>query len=379
MITVALIEKNRCNFDDLGLYASPLMYAEHEPEQRASIKASIDNYIWSVIGPYVKFIEIDSNDFLTHICENLIKSHPGRNYDDFFYHTEGSYSFPKKYIEFIHAQPLWREYVDGETENINNIGCLFSLKQHVIENTCVVFANDYISATSITKNSAQTTIIGSICKKDIIRLIKRRFYFSAILIKENSFVKYYYQNPSYLIRKIYGLQEKDSIEKLPFELLKYNLLFYFQHDKKKYINKMATRINGLYRLYGDVLMLHELEENVFANISIHEAKRLNVLGYGRLYDRQIKGEETHTITQVDVNEKGEESEKKVTPFWSRYIVVNHRMSQWKKNKNKCINCHKDIRNLIVCDKCYRAKYCSESCQKEFSSYHTDECMNPKTF
>lgn len=378
-ITIAVIEKNRCTFDDLGKYASPLLYTEHSADERRKIKNQIDDYIWSVIGPYIKFIEIDGSDLLSQVCENLIKYHPGKSYDDFFYHTEGSYSFPKKYIEFIHAQPLWHDYCDGQAENINNVGCLMSLKQHVIENTCIVFGNDYVLPDI---KSSQTTVIGSINKKDIIRIIKRRFYFSAILIKESSIVKYYYQNPVYLISKIYGLAENDTIEKLSCDLFKYNLLLYFQHNKinrkDKYVNKIATRINGLYQLHGDVLMLHELEENIFANISLREAKRLNVLSYGRLYDRQSKPEEVHTVVQVDVDEKGSEHEKKVTPFWSRYIIMNKRMDKWKKEKNKCINCHGEIKNLIVCDKCYRAKYCSESCQKEFSSYHTEECINPKS-
>ncbi|XWV24880.1 hypothetical protein QJ856_gp0903 [Tupanvirus deep ocean] len=374
MITVAVIEKNNCTFDKMEEYASCLLYAEHTDEERKKIKENINNYIWSVIGPYVKFVDVDEGDFLGTVCDHLTSCFPGRKMDEeFFYHTEGSYSFPKKYIEFMHCQPLWKEYKDSQLENMNTLACLMSLKHNVIENTCVVFSNRY------DLSAPHFTVMESITKEDILRIVRRRFYFSAILIKDDQFVKYYYQNPSYLISKIYGLTEKDNIQKLSHSLLKYNLAFYFQHDKTKYVNKIATRINGLYRLHGDVLMLHEMEENVFANLSIHEAKRLNVLAYGRLYDRELKKEEIHTVDTVEVDDKGKQVDKKVTPLWSRYIVVNSRMLQWQEKKNKCINCYAEMKTPIVCDKCYRVKLCSVNCQKEFSSYHSDECINPKSF
>ena len=176
--------------------------------------------------------------------------------------------------------------------------------------------------------------------------------------------------------QVYGLTENDNIERLPLSHLKYNLLFFFQYDKSKYVNKIATRINGLYRMYGDVLMLHELEENIYANISLHEAKRLNVLSYGRLYDRQLKSDETHTTNKIEVDENGKEHEKKVIPYWSKYITIENRMIKWKENKNKCIYCNGEMIKPIMCDKCFRVKYCSKKCQRDFSDYHGDECINP---
>jgi hypothetical protein len=373
MITIAVVEKNKCNFDRIEEFVAPLLYVDHENLDRKKIKEKIDSYIWSVMEPYVKFIEINSDDLLYDCCNNLTQCFPGRKVDDeFFYHTEGSYSFPKKYIEFMYCQPLWKEYADSQPENMNHLACLLSLKHNVIENTCIVFANKY------DLSAPRFTVIDSITKEDLIKIIRRRFYFSAILIGDDKITKYYYQNPSYLISKVYGLNEKETIEKLSVNHFGYNLVFYLQHDKSKYINKIATRINGLYRLHGDVLLVHEMEENVYANISVREAKRLNVLSYGRLYDRQLKNEEIHQVPAYQVDEDGKETEKKITPLWSRYIIVEHRMMKWQNNKNKCIYCSSEMKKPIVCDKCYRAKYCSIACQKEFSHYHTDECINPKS-
>lgn len=373
MKTIAVIKKNNCKFDEMEKYARPLLYKEHSLEERKKLKNDLNNYIWSVIEPYVEFINFEEDDdFMTIACYNATKCFADKDPDYFFYHTEGSYSFPKKYIEMIYAQPLWNDYPANTIENMNNIACLFSLKHHVIENNCVILANKYdLSAPFYTS-------IDSINKDDIIRIIRRRYFFTAILIKNNNIVKYYYQEPKYLITHIYGLSENDKIEKLSTSLLKYNLVFYFQHDKSKYVNKIATRINGSFRLHGDVLMLHEMEENIFANISIHEAKRLNVLSYGRLYDRQLKDDEIHTIPTVEVDENGNQTEKKTTPLWSRYIVGERRMIKWNENKDKCINCFQKISTPIICDLCYRAKYCSINCKKEFKHYHDDECINPKS-
>lgn len=370
MATIAVIEKNQCTFDNLEKYALPLLYREHTNEERKKIKKEIDNYLWSVIEPHVKFIQIQSNDdFMTIVCNQLTQSFPNKNPDEFFYHTDTSYSFPKRYIELIHCQPLWPEYQKDQQKNMNCLGCLFSLKHNVIENHCVIMANRY------DLSNKHYVAVDSVTKEDILRVIRRRFFFSAILIQDQKLTKYYYQNPSFLVSKIYGLSENDNIEKLSITHLKYNLLFYFQHDKNKYVNQIATRINGSYRLHGDVLLLHEMEENIFNNLSIHEAKRLNVLSYGRLYDRKLKDEETHTITTVEVDENGKEKKKDL--YWSRYIVSEKRMLTWKVNKNKCINCNQEMKNPITCEMCYRVKYCSVSCKKEFDNYHLDECINPK--
>lgn len=373
MRTIAVIEKNRCQFDKMEEFALPLLYKQHNDEERILIKNNINNYIWSVIEPYVKFIDIEEEDFITQVCENITKGFPERKPDEFFYHTEGSYSFPKKYIEFIYCQPIWKDYVESKTENMNNLACLFSLKHNIIENSCVIFVNKF------DMKAAHFTAMDSITKEDIIRIVRRRFLFSAIIIKQDSMVKYYYQNPAFLISNIYGLTDQDNIEKISISHLKYNLVLYFQHDKSKYINKIATRINGCYQLHGDVLVIHEMEENVFANISIHEAKRINVLSYGKLSDRKLTEEEIHTVSAVEIDTNGKEVEKKVTPFWSRYIIINHRMNEWQNQKMKCANCHDEVLCPVICPKCFRTKYCSKKCMDEFDTYHSEDCINPKSF
>ncbi len=134
----------------------------------------------------------------------------------------------------------------------------------------------------------------------------------------------------------------------------------------------------MYQLHGDVLLLHELEENIHANLSIKETKKLNILSYGRLYDRELKKEEIHTVKMTELGKDGTETEKNIIPYWSRYIVVEARIKKYDNIKNLCMNCGKNMIKKIICNKCYRARYCSQNCMNEFAHYHDDECINPKS-
>lgn len=368
MKTIAIVNKNQLDFDQVEKFILPLLYRDIAVEEKDKIKEEINNYLWSMIEPYVIFREVDENDLLTEVCTQLMKPFADKSPDQVFYHTEGSYSFPKRYLEVIHCQPLWKDYLLAQKENINAIACLFSLKHIVIENTCIIIANKYdLAAPYFAK-------IDSITKEDILKVMRRRFYFSAILVRKDEMIKYYYQNPAYLVSKIFHLGDKDSIQKLSFSHLKYNLVYYFKQDNKESINQIATRINGSHAVRGDVLILHELEENIYANLSIHEVKRLNVLSYGRLYDRQLKEEENYTLPTTELTENGQEITKKTVPYWSRYLVIERRMIHWRKNKNKCINCCQELETPIICEKCFRVRFCSITCQKEFKWYHDDECI-----
>lgn len=371
MPIIAVISKNNCQFDDLETYVLPLLYQYHDETTRLQLKNKLNDYLWEIIEPYVTFINCQSDTFMETICTHLVKEFPDKNLDEFFYHTESSFSFPKKHTELMYCQPTWSHQKDQKV-NMNFIGCLFSLKHNVIENTCVVLANNYDIS------SQNNIVVGDVTKNDILRMIKRRYFFSAELIKNDTITKYYYQNPGYLVSKLFDLKEQDTIEKLTVGFLKYNLSFYCNQNKNQYVNKIATRINGLYQLYGDVLVLNEMDEHVYTNLSTHELRRLNVLAYGRLYDRQLKADEIHEESHFEVDEQGKEIEKKKTPLWSKYIIIDKRMSEWQNNKNKCFYCNKNIEKHVTCDKCFRIKYCSVKCQSEYNNYHSDDCINPKS-
>lgn len=378
MVVIAEIMKNRCEFDEIEKYVGPILYKPYDKNENTQQKDLIENYIWSVMEPYISFTTIDfekqPESIFKQVCENLSSDFPNRIATDFLYDVSGSYSFTKNSLEIIHCVPLWNDYVQSELSNINNIGCLSCIDQRVIENKCIMISNKY-SASSKTRDTMR---IDSVEKSDIVRVIKRRYYFSAILIGNDNITKYYYQEPKYLLKEIFKLDESDTIEKVSVSVLGYNLTFYFRKENT-YVNEIATRINGMYKLKGDVLVIHEIDTNVYAGLSRKEIKRLNVLGYGRLYDREIKSSELHP-TEVDTLDKdGKQTKKKVIPLWNRYLILDKRMVKWVSNKKCCISCGKpNLVNPIKCNKCFRALYCSQQCMMEFYGYHVDECINEKS-
>lgn len=374
MKRIALIKKNRVNFDQIEEYASPLLYKKLNKDTILFLKKSLNDYIWSVVSPFITFIDVDSSedldlDLMTVICTNLTNEFDDKSPDDFFYRTEGSYSSPKRFIELVHCQPTWSSYEPSTEDNLspmNNIGCLFSLEHNVIENSCVLIVNSY------DLNLDRFISLDSITKEDICRVVRRRYFYTGVLVDPTEsfpLIKYYYQDPAYLISSIYS---KNSIQHLSFTHLKYNLVMHFENnDNDQPTNEICSRINSTHRIKGKCLILHEMDENVFCNLSIHEVKRLNVLSYGTIQNRQLLPTEMHSFQIQMIDEHS--PEKKICPLWSRYIVLNSRMLKWKETKNKCFNCGNNMLIPIVCNGCYRIKYCSSSCQKEFRHLHQSEC------
>lgn len=385
MATFALIKPNKCTFDDLDKCVTPLLYIEDTNHDRKTLKKSLNEYIWSQIEPFIEFVNVqgDPEDMLTCLCTRLIEQFPNNKPDDFYYHTEASYSFPKKYLEQVHYHIVDSKKDDktDDKTDLNYLGCLFNLKHHAIEHTCAIIANKYDFTSDCFVR------VDSVTKEDILRVIRRRYFFSAVLIKENAFAKYYYQNLSHLITQVFGLDSTSSITKISFTLFRYNIVFYFKpNNTSAYVNQAATRMAGSHIIHGDVLMIHELDTHVYGNLSIREAKRLNVLSYGRLYDRDLKEDEIKPMERFaeDIKEVNNESNqtgtepsvqtKKVIPIWSRYLVVERRMAKWQENKNRCIHCGLENNKLYACNKCYRVKYCSKRCEEDFRAYHSSECF-----
>lgn len=346
MITIAVIQQNDVTFEALGPYLSDLVYVEN-PNSRAARQC-----IKSLIQNYITFHQVSEDQFLELACLELIGDQDPAN---LFFHTETSFSSPKGCAEIIYCE----NQVD-KTAPMNQLASLLSLKHTVIRGKCVVILNQYAPLRKI-----------PISLDHLVSLFKRRFYFSAILIKPSGqCIKYYYQDIRYLIHMIYGVDSNDTINTLSVDLLHHPLNFFFVYRKSE-INSMATRLNGMYRLHGDVLLMHCLESSVPTNLSLSEIHRLDKLARGRLYDRQIKPAETQQETRV--NAEGQEVSKEVQ--WSRYALVASRLTNdsW----NRCVSCgSKPV--TLECTRCYRVSYCSTQCQIEYRGHHYDDCINEKS-
>lgn len=375
-ITIAIVKKNNIIFDKMEDYVMPLLYKKYDKQNFKSMKDELHSYIWSMIKDYVVFEEINMEDLIDVACHRLIEpfQEEQKDFGDFLFHTDSSYTFPKKYIEILYCQPGWKQYQTLQKENMNNIGCLCSIKQNIIENNCVLIGNTYdlknecyVQKTSITKH-------------DIIRIIKRRYFFSGIYIDDDVVCKYYYQNPKYLLTTVFNITEEDNLQHINCNLFNYNLSFYFKKKDMGNPNKICTRLNGSFLVKGPAMILNEMgnDEGQYINLSIREIKRLNVLSYGRLYDRELKNDEHHEKeeTQFDEQQK-KEVKKKVIPPWSKYIIINKRMHDWQDKKDKCIYCNKTMTKPVVCSLCYRVKTCDTCMHDYYTYYHKEDCLFKK--
>lgn len=367
MKSVAIITKNNLLFDDMEQYVMPLICNNLTKETRTELKKSLNDYIWSVIGKFVTFMDvIDEDHFYEIIAAESQRNFPDHNPSECVYFTGQSYSTPKRFYEILHWKPSWDDYQNSikDPRVINNFGCLMSLDHSVIENSCIMISNEYdLTASKYVK-------MGSTTKEDIIRIIRRRYFHTAILIENNRLTKYYYQNIRYLVNMLFG-DGGPEIDHVSFTHLKYNLVYYFKKNATQYVNQIATRINGSYRFYGKVLVLHEMDDDIYANLGIKEIKRLNTLSYGSSKNRELDETEMFTIPEYGVREDGTEQTEKV-PFWSKYIVIENRMKHSRKD-NKCIQCS-STDNLLTCDRCFKVKYCSDECREAYAINHKGECL-----
>ena len=372
MISFAVITKNKCQFNNLDKYAKQLVYrpvnengqlydnldSTIECGNYRNIKKDIDDYIWSNIEEYINIVNVSCDDdveLYNNFIKELIKDYPERKTDEFIFESHISYSFPKKMFEIFIAIPNWEEYQKNKIENMNDICCLYNIEHKIMENTCVVVPHSYDINNKYFLKSSEIT------KYDLIRMIRRRFYFSAILIKPDfTIYKYYFQDPKPLLSLIFGNAET---HRLNCDVFRYGLSFYYTKTDGDKINKCATRINGKFRLSGNVLIIHEPDNNIYANISRHEFKRLNLLCYSRLYDRT-------TIFEKIQEHASELSENIVL---NKYLGIELRMNEF--IKFKCMNCgiQTEKKQDNVCQQCYRAIYCSLECKQNFQDHHYDDC------
>lgn len=399
MIKIAIIKENKCSFDNIEEMAKPLLYKKLSDTNRRQLKDKLNEYLWSIIEPYVEFREVMAEDMMDTICESIHKSYPNDAAENLYFHTEQSFSSPSKYLELIYAQDDadFENIKEGDKyvkPNMNNLGCIFSIQHKIVNRTCVIIANKYDLENSMKKYLKIT----SVEKKDILRVIRRRYFHSAVYVQENEMMtKYYYQDPSILTAVLFKLtysntsnKDTEMIHHVEFNLFNYNLTFYFDNDGDEETNQIATRLYGLARIRGPVLILHILDDTVDqssnsitrinSSISIPEVERLNKISFGPLASRQPK--ENELIRLDNIAQKIDEEEaakdpsipKKTYPIWSRYLIVKSRLKDFVKEKNICINCHGSINEPVICNICYRNKCCSAKCLDNYMRGNMSDCV-----
>lgn len=370
--TVAIIEPFVFQHDEFDRLVPPLFYRT-DVEQKKKDKIMLNEYIWDRIKDHIEFIDVDENmtidgqivenPLLEVICPILLED---INFDNsLMCVTEPSFSTPDGISELIYFR---HDVKHDDVTNLNTLGCYFSLSHTPIKNKCVLIWNNF------DLSAKHRVRFGSITKELIVKFIRKRFFTSAILIKQKSFEKLYYQDAKNLAKYIFGEEKTESFRK---DIFRYGLIFHHTNNKM-YVNEVATRISGR-KMYGDVLIIHEVERNpetgdvVNYNIGMKEMKRINAHSYGSNKDRDLRSDEIDHCNMIIDYDKGKEQ----IPLWSRYLVIKNRIISHNNINKRCIKCKNIIEGKInyKCNECFRAIYCSHECQEMYSNEHESECIH----
>lgn len=308
MVKIAVLKPGKLNLEELESHLSPLLYSPN-PNSK-----DLDKYLIGIVADLVDIVE--TNDVIETVC--AVSTYYVNPVETTFT-TENSYSNSSRFLELIRI---------GTTENsleMNQLACLASLQHTLVNGPAFLMATSY--------HQSQPTAC-DITLRDVIMIIKRRYYQKAVLCSSINTV-YYYQRVEYLLPIIFG---EISITTVPAD--PYNYMLEMHYEKSSEINIQATRISGMHTLYGRVLIINYLDKNILGSIGLRQFDRLNKACHGRLYDRS----------------EGTE--------WNKHLTIKN-----KAGKHLCINCDKNSK--IVCEGCFRVEYCGQQCQNEYREFHTD--------
>lgn len=355
MVRVAVIKPGNLSMSDLAEVISPLLYKALIKEGRRVHKTRIEEKISEILQPYVRMEEIGGEDVLSQMVQ-LIQP-PSE--EDLRFNCEASYGYSRGFTEVLYRME------QSEETPVNAIGCYHSLSHTVIRGDCLVVANRFV----VNSNGSVAVVRGDLEMQDLVRVIRRRFYRSAMLVDGEMMAKYYYQSSQHLIESIFGggtesasspsakaRQEGLQIKTEELSFLNHSLSLRHREESQGVVNKIASRLLGK-KLVGPVIFqLHlekpnDLTDDISDNLTERCLKRINLLAYGSLSERNV-GKNDLPAEYLQDNDN----------HWCRYYYLESRMSALKRNPRRCAGCRGELgTKQFTCPVTYRYKYCSEQC------------------
>ena len=195
-----------------------------------------------------------------------------------------------------------------------------------------------------------------ITEHNICQVIRNRYYSTGIVITpNNTLTKIYISNDD---------ENKKYLNTFPnfcnSILYKYSLVFlYDDKNDKTQLNKMATRIHGKKKIYGDCIILHEVQDKILGHLSMNELNILNKLSYGRIYDRE------KVINKPVEQPQPVDNKIQQVIVDNRYVIVNNLKKQLQYDKLNCCYCNDLVNDnpIFFGDYC-RGVVCSDDCFKK---------------
>lgn len=346
---IAVICQNQIDLTLMEPYLAPMLYRALDHETAYHAKKLLSAFIRHTVQPCVKFVDCVSGDtesIIATACREIAAARPQHGISDLNIMTTVSYSTSKTVLEVMHAETISEcknQFASDTTihitkDNVNALACFMSLDHQIIIYTAVLLANRYTT-------DANRFALRSTTWDDILKVVRRRFYLTAMRCEGATWVKMRYQHLEYLQHAVFG---PAKVIKKRLNFLKYYLVLIYMENTNAALNVTLTRLVNR-PIHGVGLVLNETAQDVYTNLSCHEMQNIMDLAQNPMAFREIQSHELNMTS---------------------YMIVASRLRTL---QPKCHN--KNCRELptIQCQRCMRIRYCSTQCQNQDLEQHTPEC------
>jgi hypothetical protein len=218
-----------------------------------------------------------------------------------------------------------------------------------------IYGNTVLLCNEILEN--QTCISSDVTLNKIVELFYNRIVRELIKINTDGSLETikYLNDP---LESIVG-----KYEWIEISVYKLRFIIYLNMTPVDQINKKATILLGIKKIYGEVYVAIKLNDFDYGTIDLNMFEQLLKILSNPVAIRDLSEDEKNDNKQLN-----------------NLLVVNnfHTILQKRLNEYKdvCLNCETDLsHSKLICKGCFRAKYHSVECQKEHWHKHKIECLH----
>jgi hypothetical protein len=283
-------------------------------------------------------------------------------------------------------------HLNREVNKLNlNENELNQFSRYLIHNRKNIYGKTVIIKSKIGKDSVCQSC--TITKDDIYNIFYKRIIHKGILLKQDNNPREFYftNNPLSDYLSTHPQNNTDNFRWTELSFLKFNLLILFKiNNKDDEINKLATRLMGSHKIYGDVIITSKLNKHDYCDIDIDLFNKLLYVSGGKLDNRILNDNEDDDNDEQQKNNRTEHTKQpkaEIPVIKTKYVVLNNRFNILKKIlchdtnidnlKLVCDGCQQKFDKLHMCMQCYRFGYHNKKCQRSNWSNHKKECLFKK--
>ena len=321
------------------------------------------NKIMEKIFPLMRTVTVKSQENMMKLVIETIKMT-----DEMLGTTSVCYSDHKNIYQLCHLSPEDNnEISDKEKLNkirnedeANNLCCYLLRKK--IYGDCV-FIKSKITENHLCKSVSTT-------KKDIVNVLMRTVSRKCIKLftNGNRSELIYYNDPLELL--VTSNANADDVKKkftfVELNIFKFTLMLYVKKNTQdQKINKLATRLVGNKKIYGDVIVTSMSGQYSFDNLDeVLFNKIINICG-GPLANRDLLDNEK----DIELNNY------ELPTVRTKHVIVEERYKKHLQKQNVCDGCGIQYEKLFNCTGCFRMSYHSKSCQDQHWKQHKNNCLH----